>query len=217
MNRDCWYRDICTNNCSEGCIRYKLMYSLFNLSMLPKAQWKYKKLDCLDSDYDAFIQLKNMQDNMESFVNEGRQLYIHSANCGNGKTSWSIRLMYGYFNSIWHKSSFNCKALFISTQKFLFNCKRAISQNVEGFDELCNLITDVDLIIWDDLPCGKFTDYENQILFQYIDDRICSSKANIFTGNANRLECEKLIGNKMTSRIFSDYVIEFVEEDKRGW
>ena len=57
----------------------------------------------------------------------------------------------------------------------------------------------------------------HQILFQYIDDRICSGKANIFTGNHNREECVTTIGDRLTSRIFSEYAIEFVEGDKRGW
>ena len=72
------------------------------------------------------------------------------------------------------------------------------------------------MVIWDDVTCAKVTDYEHQILFQYIDDRICMGKANIFTGNHNREECIDTIGDRLTSRIFSDYTVEFVEGDKRG-
>lgn len=215
--KDCWYKDKCTNKCIESCIRFRLMNSLFNLSNLPEHLWKYKVLECADKDYDAFMELKSIQLDIENFVTCGRQLYLFSEFCGNGKTTWSIRLMWSYFDKIWHKSSFEQKAIFVSTQKFLYNCKRSISQQVEGFEELCDSISKVDLVIWDDLPCGNFTDYEHQILFQYIDDRINCGKANIFTGNHNRTECEKLLGNKLTSRVFSDYIIEFKEGDKRGW
>lgn len=215
--KECWYKNKCTNDCSNNCIRYKLMYSLFQQSNLPEVQWNYKDLRCDRPDYNAFSELNDISHNIIDFVEYGRQLYIYSDNCGNGKTSWAIRLMYSYFGKIWHKSSFDCKALFVNTSKFLYNCKRSISQNVDGFEELCNKIADVDLVIWDDITCAKVTDYEHQILFQYIDDRICSGKSNIFTGNHNREDCIGIIGDRLTSRIFSDDTVEFVEGDKRGW
>lgn len=215
--KECWYKNKCTNECSESCIRYRLMYSLFKQSELPEVQWNYKALDCNKYDYDAFKLLDDLSNNIIDFVARGNQLYIYSDYCGNGKTSWAIRFMYKYFDKIWHKSSFDCKAIFVNTSKFLYNCKRSISQNVEGFEELCNKIADADLVIWDDVTCAKVTDYEHQILFQYIDDRICMGKANIFTGNHNREECVGTIGDRLTSRIFSDYAIEFVEGDKRRW
>lgn len=215
--KDCWYKDRCTIKCEEHCMRFKLVSSLFNLSYLPEHLWKYKYLRCGDSDYESFKKLGDIGSHIETFVEDGRQLYIFSEFCGNGKTTWSIRLMWKYFNKIWHRSSFEQKAIFVSVQKFLYNCKRSISQTIEGFDNLCEAISKVDLVIWDDLPCGNFTDYEHQILFQYIDDRINCGKANIFTGNHNRTECEQLLGDKLTSRVFSDYVVEFREGDKRGW
>lgn len=213
----CWYKNKCTNKCSDSCIRYKLMHSLFSQSNLPECQWDYKTLHCGKYDLESFKQLNSISESIVDFVACGNQLYIHSSNCGNGKTSWAIRLMWSYFDKIWHKSSFDCKALFVNTSKFLYNCKRSISQSVEGFEDLCNLISTVDLVVWDDITCAKVTDYEHQILFQYIEDRICSGKANIFTGNHNRDDCVEIIGDRLTSRIFSDYSVEFLEGDKRGY
>lgn len=218
MNIDtCWYKRICTEQCSENCIRYKLMYSLFKQSRLPEAQWDYKYLVCNGADLSNFTQLKAKSESILKFIANGNNLYIYSANCGNGKTSWAIRLMYSYFDKIWHKSCFDCKALFVSVPKFLYNCKRSISQDVKGFEELCNLISEVDLVIWDDIGEMKASDYEHQILFQYIDDRINSKKSNIYTSNKNKEQLEDVLGVRLASRIYncSEY-IEFVEEDKRG-
>lgn len=214
--KTCWYKNKCNNECRNGCVRYNLIYSLFLQSELPEPQWVYKDLVCSDADYNAFCDLNEIKKNIESFVSSGGQLYIHSANCGNGKTSWSIRLMWAYFDKIWHKSSFDCKAVFVNVQKFLYNCKRNISQDVKGFEELCNKIEKADLVIWDDLPCSRFTDYEHQILFQYIDDRITNGKSNIFTGNENIDGCRAKLGDKLTSRITSGYVVQFLDGDKRG-
>ena len=215
--QSCWYKRICTEQCSENCIRYKLMYSLFKQSNLPEALWDYKYLTCKDKDYQAFKELQTKSDAILNFIANGNNLYIYSENCGNGKTTWAIRLMYSYFDKIWHKSCFDCKALFVSVPKFLYNCKRSISQYVKGFEELCNLISEVDLVIWDDIGEMKASDYEHQILFQYIDDRINSKKSNIYTSNKSKEQLEDLLGVRLASRIYNcSECIEFVEEDKRG-
>ena len=215
--QSCWYKRICTEQCSENCIRYKLMYSLFKQSNLPEALWDYKSLTCKDKDYSAFKELQAKSDAILNFIEAGNNLYIYSENCGNGKTTWAIRLMYSYFDKIWHKSCFDCKALFISVPKFLYNCKRSISQDVKGFEELCNLISEVDLVIWDDIGEMKASDYEHQILFQYIDDRINSKKSNIYTSNKNKEQLEDVLGVRLASRIYNcSECIEFLEEDKRG-
>ena len=218
MNIDtCWYKRICTEQCSENCIRYKLMYSLFKQSNLPESLWDYKGLVCNEKDFSAYKKLQEKSDAILNFIEAGNNLYIYSENCGNGKTSWAIRLMYSYFDKIWHKSCFDCKALFVSVPKFLYNCKRSISQDVKGFEELCNLISEVDLVIWDDIGEMKASDYEHQILFQYIDDRINSKKSNIYTSNKNKEQLEDVLGVRLASRIYNcSECIEFVEEDKRG-
>ena len=215
--QNCWYKRICTEQCSENCIRYKLMYSLFKQSNLPEALWDYKELICHEKDLQVYKQLQAKSDAILNFIESGNNLYIYSENCGNGKTTWAIRLMYSYFDKIWHKSCFDCKALFVSVPKFLYNCKRSISQDVKGFEELCNLISEVDLVIWDDIGEMKASDYEHQILFQYIDDRINSKKSNIYTSNKNKEQLEDVLGVRLASRIYNcSECIEFVEEDKRG-
>ena len=215
--QSCWYKRICTEQCSENCIRYKLMYSLFKQSNLPEALWNYKELICHEKDLQVYKQLQAKSDAILNFIEAGNNLYIYSENCGNGKTTWAIRLMYSYFDKIWHKSCFDCKALFVSVPKFLYNCKRSISQDVKGFEELCNLISEVDLVIWDDIGEMKASDYEHQILFQYIDYRINSKKSNIYTSNKNKEQLEDVLGVRLASRIYNcSECIEFLEEDKRG-
>lgn len=215
--QSCWYKRICTEQCSENCIRYKLMYSLFKQSNLPEALWNYKELVCHEKDLQVYKKLQAKSDAILNFINAGNNLYIYSENCGNGKTTWAIRLMYSYFDKIWHKSCFDRKALFVSVPKFLYNCKRSISQDVKGFEELCNLISEVDLVIWDDIGEMKASDYEHQILFQYIDDRINSKKSNIYTSNKNKGQLEDVLGVRLASRIYNcSECIEFLEEDKRG-
>lgn len=215
--QNCWYKRICTEQCSKNCIRYKLMYSLFKQSNLPEALWNYRELICHEKDLQVYKKLQAKSDAILNFIETGNNLYIYSENCGNGKTTWAIRLMYSYFDKIWHKSCFDCKALFVSVPKFLYNCKRSISQDIKDFEELCNLISEVDLVIWDDIGEMKASDYEHQILFQYIDDRINSKKSNIYTSNKNKGQLEDVLGVRLASRIYNcSECVEFLEEDKRG-
>lgn len=219
MNIDsCWYKEVCTmNDCSENCLRYRLMRSLFKQSRLPESLWLYKHLACSSTDYKSFECLTEISVNMDKFIHSGKNLYIFSENCGNGKTSWAIRLMYSYFDVIWHKSCFDCKALFVSVPKFLYQCKRSISQNVEGFEDLCNRISQVDLVIWDDIGEMAVSGYEHQILFQYIDDRINSGKSNIYTSNRDLEGLIDVLGDRLASRIYNcSETVEFKEGDKRG-
>lgn len=219
MNIDtCWYKNVCSCECSDNCIRYKLMCSLFRQSQLPESCWVYRDLVAKPGqDVSKFLRLKEISTNIISFINSGASLYIYSHNCGNGKTSWAIRLMYSYFDKIWHKSCFDCRALFISVPKFLYDCKRSISQDVKGFEELCNQISEVDLVIWDDIGEIAVSGYEHQILFQYIDSRINAGKSNIYTSNKDKKELGEVLGDRLASRIYNcSEPIEFIEEDKRG-
>ena len=121
---DCWYKRICTEQCSAHCIRYKLMYSLFKQSNLPEALGAYKELIGHEKDLSVYKKRQSKSDAILNFIEAGTNLYLSSENCGNRKTTWAIRLMYSYFDKIWHKSCFDCKALFVSVPKFLYNCKR---------------------------------------------------------------------------------------------
>ncbi len=212
----CWYKQKCKNKCSESCIRYNCMRSLFEHSNIPEYLWEIKPLVCDIVDAEAFKQLKAISDNMDIFVESGRNVYIYSEICGNGKTSWAVKLMCSYFDTIWHKSGFDCHGLFINVPQFLYNCKRNISQKVEGFEALCKHIEECELVVWDDLPSSEFTSYEHQIVLQYIDARINAGKSNIFTGNCGKEACYKLMGDRLSSRLFGcSEVVEFKEKDKR--
>ena len=212
----CWYKDRCPVECSDSCIRFNSIKSLFEHSLLPKPQWVIHELSCRKTDLDAFTKLSEISDNINDWVMQGRNLYIYSDICGNGKTSWSIKLLYSWFNSIWHKSGFDCHGLFISVPKLLYDHRRNMNTEVKGFDELCEKILSVELVVWDDLPSRTLTEYEHQVLFQFIDARINAGLSNIITGNQNKLGCMSRIGDRLTSRLFYDEAIEFKEPDKRG-
>jgi glutamine amidotransferase-like uncharacterized protein len=78
------------------------MNYLYNAALISNEQRKSIALvvDKDGKDLKAFTRLKEIQTNITNFVKDGGQLYIHSQGCGNGKTSWALRLAQAYIESI---------------------------------------------------------------------------------------------------------------------
>lgn len=219
---NCWLKDNCKQlHCKDegGClILYKLNY-LYNEAYIPEKLRKHVDLRIDDdgSDYDAFVQLKGIQDNIVDFVDSGKQLYIHSSIAGNGKTSWSLRLVQTYFKKIWLKTELRCRALFINVPSFLLALKDNISVKNEYIKHIKENIFEADLVIWDDIGTKSATQFEHENLLSMIDQRIGSGKANIFTSNLNDAEMHEALGDRLASRICNLGInIEFKGGDKRS-
>lgn len=203
-------------NCNTGCVKRGILTNLLTLSNLPKHLWEDKPLVC-GSDKDEYMRLQYIEDNVYDFVKNGKNIFIYSDHCGNGKTSWAVRLLLAYLDSIWHISGFNRKALFVSVPTFLYDCKRNISHPLDGFQQLCDDLNTVDLVVWDDICAGNLTGYEHQILMQSIDTRMNSGLSNIFTANTSVQNVKKELGERLASRVWGcSYTVEFKDEDKRG-
>ena len=108
---NCWYDQVCSGSnvsdsvphCTkmQSCVKYMEMHYLIEESGIPQAKQRPMLLEPDDIDYDSFLHLSKIKDNIEEFVNHGLNLYIASKNTGNGKTSWAIKLMLRYFDRIW--------------------------------------------------------------------------------------------------------------------
>lgn len=216
INDRCWYKDVCDHTCTAGCVRYNTMLSLLQQSNIPQNRWDPMQLVAFNKDVQAFTELQSIKKDIVSFVARGENLYIYSDNCGNGKTSWSIKMMLAFFDKIWNKSGFSCKALFISIPTFLYKHKQNINRPDKEFENILDRLNDVPLVVWDDIGSTKLSEYDHQLLLNYVDDRINQGLSNIFTGNCNRRSCEDNIGMRLTSRIFGGISIELKEQDKRG-
>ena len=214
----CWLKDECNQcDCNGFCLRlFKLDY-LYEEALIPIHLRKKVELVTGEGDLQAFSTLKDISKDIEAFVNEGKNIFIHSATTGNGKTSWAIRLIQEYFNKIWYKSELKCRALFVSVPKLLIELKRNIGEKSDYAQHILNNILEADIVIWDDIATKSVTTFEAENLFSMIDARICSGKSNIYTSNLSDEEMLAALGPRLTSRICNcDYNIEFVEADKRG-
>lgn len=190
------------------------MKYLIDHSNIPKNKQKLIELQA-GCDYNAFVKLADIKDDIQNFVENGESLYICSTETGNGKTSWAIKLLLKYFDSIWAGNGFRQRGLFIHVPTFLTKLKDFTNPLISVYREMINV---VDLIIWDDIASAKISDYDIQQLLIFIDSRLSEGKANIYTGNiVSKDELEKVIGSRLASRIWNcSEIVEFHGRDRRA-
>lgn len=227
LSGECFLSDKCkkfkSGNCkledNTFCIKlFKLDY-LYNEALLSGEQRKYTALyiDGDGTDREQFLQLKQVETNIEKFVNTGSSLYIYSHNCGNGKTAWSLRLLQSYFNAIWHKCDLNCKALFINVPRFLLSLKDSISNENKYIEHIKANILNADMVVWDEIGTKAVTEFEHEHLLSLINARIDSNKSQVFTSNLEPNELREAVGERLYSRVVKlSTIIELRGSDKRG-
>lgn len=216
----CWYKDVCgdsgTDECSIYCIRFGQMKHMIETSNLPKTLCYPIKLEPTQSDLSAFIQLDIIRKNIVEFVQSGRNLYIFSNVTGNGKTSWSAKLMLKYFDQVWENNCYKERGLFVSVTDLLIHT-RMFGFNDDKTKQLLNKIKSMDLVIWDDIATGRLTPADFDLLYSLINYRVVNGLSNIYTGNLGAEQLNEMVGNKLFSRIWDDStVIEFTGRSKRG-
>ena len=229
LSNDCWMKQECfkylnSNDCecrenSVYCPKlFKLdqMYEQANIPIHLRKRVNFR-LDRNGIDLQSFERLIDIQNNISSFVGEGKNLFIHSNICGNGKTAWSLRLVQNYFLSIWHKSSIDCRALFINVPRYLLAIKDNIGNTNDYAEHIKENLYIADIIIWDDIATKNITPFEAENLLSILDTRFNMGKSNIFTSNLSEKELYDCLGSRLASRIigYSENV-ELKGSDKRG-
>lgn len=213
----CWYKGKCNSNCDSSCVRYMEMHYLMYNSGIPTVRQYPVSLIPTKEDVTVFKQLKEIKDDIEKFVADGDNVYIYSYNFGNGKTTWAIKLMQKYFDSIWAGNGFRCRGIFIHVPTFLTKIKEGISRKDDDFEILKSRLLVADLVIWDDIAATKLGDFDHANLLTYIDQRKLNQKANIYTGNLAQADLQDALGNRLSSRVWNDSIIMNIKGfDRRG-
>lgn len=218
---NCWYKSVCskynTNECNGTCIRYLKMNYLTQAALLTKEQQKPQKLVPDDCDIEKFQRLAIIKQNIVQFVDNGGQLLITSNHTGNGKTTWAIKMIMSYLNAIWHKTDFKPRALFVNLPTFFNLLKENISESQEVIKHIKDNITNVDLVVWDEIGIKNMSNFEMEHFLSFIDARMRNGKANIFTSNLIEQQLRETYGDRLESRILkTSEIIEFNGDDKRG-
>lgn len=221
MTENCFYKETCQlyggELCNDSCVRLAEMKSLFKTSHLPFARWGFERLQPDDIDLESYRELNEIKLNIKDFVTEGRNLYIWSYSCGNGKTSWSIKLLKSYFNSIWNGNGLKTRGLFLHTPSFLQEIKNQFDNPTDEFQRILDIVADVDVVVWDDIAATRVSEYDANQLLLIIDKRVSEKHTNIYTGNIAPQDLKKNVGARLSSRIIElSKSIEFKSSDRRN-
>lgn len=213
-NSDCWYSRVCNDDC-ERCTTYPQMLWQFENSGLPKSKYKVIDLYAGEEDYDAFTRLAEIRKNIADFVEQGKNLYICGATPGNGKTSWSIKMLQTYFHYEAEGNLFNVIGMFVSVPDLLIRLKdfsNPLDNEYKENIKACNLL------ILDDIAVTGLSQFDYLQLFTIIDSRMLSGKSIVFTSNNISLkDLEKSVGERLASRIWNNSeIIELRGGDMRG-
>lgn len=216
----CFLFDACNHkDCDKDfCLRKYKMDSLYSAALMTESQKQHValRIDSDGADLEQFKQLSAIEQNIVDFITSGKNLYIHSANCGNGKSTWSVRLAEAYFNKIWARTDSRCRVLFISVPRFLLALKDNITARSSYVDYIKDNVLTADLVIWDDIAAKMGSEFELTHLLNIIDNRIALGKSNIYTSNLNRQQLYSALGERLTSRIANMSIdIELFGADKR--
>lgn len=208
-SENCILKDVCPRQkkigCDSGCtIQPEFMY-LYETSNIPKDMLQKTVLYPAKRDNDAFCTLKDIQMDIDNFVNDGRILYLWSTNSGCSKTTWACKLMKTYLAVVCIGNGFKDRARFVYVPSLLLLAKEF--QN-ESREETLDMLNKLDLVVIDDIGAVQNSNYDITILSNIIDTRYRNGLATIFTSNLSPQELERVIGVRLKDRVCSDVVIE---------
>ena len=207
-NGTCMYPDFCIKK-----FKIDKFYEFAELSELMK---KPINLPVDIEDQASYNELTNVIMRVESFVDDGENLYIHSPITGNGKTAWSVNIIKAYIDSIWYEHDLSPVALFVNVPRYLLSIKDAIGNKNEYADRVRSCIMDVPLVVWDDIATKDITEFESENLLSIIDYRFNSCLSNIFTSNVDPADLSGILGRRLSSRIVGNTKkILFTGKDQR--
>lgn len=203
------------NICNEFCHRcYTFNYLLEN-SLISTIYINGVKMKPDNIDLDAFRRLKLIKDNILDWVNAHQNLLLMSSVCGNGKTTWSTKLLLNYFAEV-SKIGFGADGLFVSVSDLLSLYKNSIGTNDTYVLELEKRLLEANLVVFDDIGTSIYTNYDIEKLFKIINERANRGLSNIFTTNMTVEVLKENMGNRLYSRIVEkSEKIEFKGKDRR--
>ena len=202
---DCWYERGCGKQfpgCKKTCHRYLEMNCLITNCGMKNAAKFLKTLVPPKIDVPKFKKLMEIKENIVPFVEEGRNLYIGAVNLQTGKTTWSLKILYKYFDEIWVGNGFRVRGYFLHVPELLNKLKDYTYKDTLEYKIIDKYLNTCDIVVWDDITSMQLTTYEQSILNMYIDKRQMEDKSNIFNGTYYEdEEMEKMIGSKLTARL----------------
>lgn len=189
-------------------------------AMIPKRYQEDIMLTPSKKDLQTFKELDDIRNEIKWFVDNGKNLLICSNNVGNGKTTWAVKLIKAYIESVKNiRFDNNTPALFVNVNSFLNEKKLSISdQRLADKIKLTekNILT-AKLVVFDDIADKNLSEYDLNTMYYWLDYRTANMKSCIFTTNQLPDQLKKSLSAKVYSRLVNYSMIEYITDgDHRG-
>ena len=215
-NSNCWYKEVCQEDCFMCTTYLEMKWQMDNSGLPAKLQqpiemFIYKDVNQCDSK--AYKRLAEIRKGIVEFVDAGKNLFI-CGRSGNGKTSWAVRFLHSFFHHRAAGNYENLQGMFISVGDLLIRLK---DFNNPVSKEYRDNISNVPLVIWDDICLTGISQYDYTQIYTLINNRMLAGKSNIFTTNiSDKEKLEEIFGERLVSRIYdSSEIIELKGADMR--
>lgn len=203
----CWFKETCNKKCNMACGTFNEFKYLLDNSNIPEMYKEPKKLYPESVDLEAFKTLGKIKGDIETFVKNGRQLYLWSKNTGTGKSNWSCKLLLTYMALISTGNGFNIdNGVYFCYIPDLITLTTSFEN--KDRDKILNAIMTRKLVVLDDVGAsGVNSSFVATNLSQIIDTRYRNNLATIYTSNLSPDELNNNMGARLVDRICSDVVI----------
>lgn len=217
--KKCYAKDYCkgygTVKCTERCDFWWKLNTLYNKSNLPM-RYRYNiPLRPEQIDRDAFMRLKGYLDNVVERVENGDSLYIYSENTGNGKTTWSSKIMNQYIRKVVARTDLENEVLYLNVSLFVEAMRNQYSEYSDDIARLREEAMNCKLLILDDIGAERPSEYVCERLYDLINHRYTNMLATIYTSNLTPFELGDRLGSRIESRVRSAEQIKLVGADRR--
>ncbi|MGN0966744.1 MAG: DnaA ATPase domain-containing protein [Candidatus Coprovivens sp.] len=217
--KKCYAKDYCkgygTAKCTERCDFWWKLNTLYSKSNLPM-RYRYNiPLRPEQIDREAFLKLKDYLDNVVDRVENGDSLYIYSENTGNGKTTWSSKIMNQYIRKVVAKSDLEHEVLYLNVSLFVEAMRNQYSEYSDDIARLREDAMNCKLLILDDIGAERPSEYVCERLYDLINHRYTNMLSTIYTSNLTPFELGDRLGSRIESRVRSAEQIKLVGADRR--
>lgn len=213
MNEECWYyieanEEMPLGGCvqSKGedwcdvhCPIFKNMKAAFIHSGLEEQYWYPFTLKHVAIDSKEVSKIMEIRNNLSSFVENGNNILIQSSKCGNGKTSWGIKLLQKQIELNSNQSV--TPAHFVYVPSLLLEARKSINNKSNYFDLLVSILETCPLVMFDDIASIPLKDYDLLILSSIIEKRLTRKLSSIFTTNCENDVLKLNLGDRLFDRI----------------
>jgi len=191
------------DKCKMSCVSYYLTRQYVEYSGLPKMAFDDLSISPEQIDMDAFMKCKEFKDNILEHAKKGQGLYIYGRNKGNGKTTWSYKILLEYMRLISTSSIGVDKEIPIYYVNVceLFEELKSNMENKEYTNAIEYAIENADIVVFDDIGVEAPTTWVKNKLYAYINKRYNDKRSMIFTSNLSLTELGTNIDSRIADRI----------------